>query len=499
MFKIIIQNFHLEKVFWIVKTKLKFMILVGLICGVIAGVVGLMVKKETYMAQISMYVYSSPDYITDNGINLSTADISSASGLLNSYMQILKSDSFLKSVVEEAELDPRLYDEAVLRDEISSAAVGGTAVFKVYVVDSDPYNAMLIANTIGKLAPQKIISIVKSGGIEILDEATLPTYPYESTKIIVFVAIGVFAGGFLSLMFFLIRGFLDTRYRRLYEVQDMFTIPIIGVVPEIEDKNDAGEPDVLLKQDSPFVLKEAYNDLRANLLFLGKGEKCPVYAITGADYDEGKTTTSINIAKEFAMMGKKTLLIDADLRNGNIANELKISAESGLSEYLAGIKDISIKNDTVDKLDVITTGAYPPNPTDLLIGEKWKNLIAEFKKKYEVIIIDTPSIGIVSDGLELVNVATAFVVVIRERSTRFEREELIIRRLEAVDADICGFVYNGISVESEDYNHKDYVNGGDYAKRSDARVQHRKLFKKKSGSADKSNTVKDGDGNNSSK
>ncbi len=499
MFKIIIQNFHLEKVFWIIKTKLKYMVLIGLICGVIAGSVGLMIKKETYLANISLYVYSSPDYITDNGINISSADISSASRLLNSYMQILKSDSFLKSVLEEAELDPRLYNEAVLRDRISSAAVGGTAVFNVYVVDSDPYNAMLIANTIGKLAPQKIISIVKSGGIEILDEATLPTSPYQRTSILLLAAIGVFAGGALSFTFFIIRGFLDTRYRRLYEVQDMFNIPIIGIVPEVEDKDEAGKPDVILSPESPFILKEAYNDLRANLLFLGKGDKCPVYAITGADYDEGKTTTSINIAKEFAMMGKKALLIDADLRNGNIADELKLVCDSGLSEYLAGISDYTICKDSAENLDILTTGSYPPNPTDLLIGDRWKSLISDLKEKYDVIIIDTPSIGVVSDGLEVVNVVTSFVVVIRELATRFEREELIIRKLESIDADICGFVYNGISVDSEDYNHRDYVNGGDYAKRSDARIQRRKIFKKKSGSTDKSNTDKDGDGNNSSK
>ncbi|WP_044913633.1 polysaccharide biosynthesis tyrosine autokinase [Butyrivibrio sp. WCE2006] len=489
MFKIIIQNFHFEKIIWIIKTKLKYMILVGLLCGVLAGVVGLYIKEDTYMAEISMYVYTSPDYITDNGINISPSDISSAGSLLNSYMQILKSDSFLNSVIEEAELNPRLYTTKILKREISSQAIGGTAVFKVYVYDTNPYNAMLIANTIGKLAPQKIISIVKSGGIEILDEATLPTKPYESTSVLKLVIMGVFAGGFLSFVFFMIRGFLDTRYRRMYELQDMFNIPIIGVVPEIEDKNEAGEPDVILRNDSPFVLKEAYNDLRANMLFLNKGEKCPVYAITGADYNEGKTTTSINIAMEFSMMGKKTLLIDADLRNGNIANELKINADYGLSEYLAGIKDLQIKNDVIDKLDVLSSGAYPPNPTDLLVGEKWKSLISELKEKYDVIIIDTPSLGVVADGLEVVNVATSYVVVVREFATRFEREELIIRKLEAVDADVCGFVYNGISVNSEDYNHRDYVNGGDYAKRSNTRVQHRKIFKKKSGSTSKSDTA----------
>ncbi len=470
MLKTIINNFHLEKLLWIIRKKLKYMIFVGLIFGAIAGGAAYMTRSDVYAAVISMYVYSNPDYINDNGINLSTSDLNQASGLLSSYMQILKSDGFLKSVIEEAELNPMYYTVNRLKANISASAVSGTAVFKVTVKDANPYNAMTIANTIGKLAPDKIINIVKAGGIEILDEATLPTAPYESTSVILMIAIGCVAGGVLSALFFIYRGLMDTTYRRIYEVEDMFDIPILGMVPQITEKDENGEVKVLLNDESPFILREAYNDIRANLLFLGKGEKCPVFAITGADYDEGKTTNSINVAKIFAMMGKKTLLVDADLRNGNIADEFGIKNSKGLSEYIAGISSLKIHENKEPNLDIITTGAFPPNPTDLLISEKWKKMIEEKKEKYDVIIIDTPSIGVVADGVEVVNVATAFVVVIREAVTRFEREELIIRRLEAVDATICGFIYNGISVKSEDFNHREYTNGGEYGKRSSSRV-----------------------------
>ena len=469
MLKTILQNFHLEKIFWIIKTKLKYMILIGLIVGAITGGGSFLFRQDIYAAQISLYVYSKPDYVNDNGINLSSSDLSEASSLLNSYMQILKSRSFLTSIIEEAELDPRYYTPAYLAKNIQASAVGGTAVFKVTVYDPNPYNAMIIANTIGALAPDKIISIVKSGGIEVLDEAILPTLPYKSTSVKLMALIGVFAGGVLSALFFLIRGLMDTRYRRIYEIEDMFNIPILGMVPLVEKKREDGKPDVMLSPDSEFVLKEAYNDIRTNLLFLG-GNACPVFAVTGADYSEGKTTNSINVAISFSMMGKKTLLIDADMRNGNIAEEFKITEKKGLSDYLANLAELNINREVMPNLDVITTGTYPPNPTDLLLSDKWKRMINNFKGKYEVIIIDTPAIGVVADGVEINNVANAFIVVIREMATRFEREELIIRRLEAVDANICGFIYNGISPKSEDFNHKEYVNGGEYGKRSSAGV-----------------------------
>ena len=161
MLKIILQNFHLEKIFWIIKKNLKYMILVGFITGVLAGVITLITRTNLYAAQISLYVYSNPDYINDSGVNLSSSDLTQASSLLNSYMQILKSKSFLNSVIEEADLDPVYYTPSLLSENIKASAVSGTAVFKVTVYDHNPYNAMNIANTIGKLAPDKIVSIVK--------------------------------------------------------------------------------------------------------------------------------------------------------------------------------------------------------------------------------------------------------------------------------------------------------------------------------------------------
>lgn len=481
MLKTIINNFHIEKLFWIIKSKLKFMILIGLIFGVITGGASFYIRQDTYAAQITFYVYSNPDYIGDSGINLSSSEVGNAAALLPSYLQILKSTSFLESVIDASGIDPLLYTPGVLKKEISASAVSGTAVFKVAVYDRNPYNAMLIANTIGELAPEKIVSVVKSGGIEVLDQAKLPTVPYQSTSVPLMTLVGIVAGCALAVFFFIIKGLRDTRYRRLYEITDTYNIPILGIVPEMEEKDDEGNAKVILKDDSPFVLREAYNDIRTNLLFMGKGEKCPVFAVTGADYDEGKTTNSINLATCFAMMGKKTLLIDADLRNGDIGQIFGQDPKNGLSEYLGGLqKNLNIRKNIRENMDVVTTGVIPPNPTDLLISDTWKNKIAELKNDYDVIILDTPSIGVVADGVEVVNVATAFVVVIREFVTRFEREELIIRRLDAVGANVCGFIYNGMDVRSVDYNHKDYVNGGNYGKRNSSGVQHKKVSKKKS-------------------
>ena len=82
--------------------------------------------------------------------------------------------------------------------------------------------------------------------------------------------------------------------------------------------------------------------------------------------------------------------------------------------------------------------------------------------------------------MELAGISTAYILVVREFLTRLERAEMVVRNLEAVNANICGFIYNGISMKSEDYNHKAFADGGDYGKRDSSSVQHGKIFKKKS-------------------
>ncbi len=457
MFKTIINNFHLEKLVWVIRSKLLYMILAALIGAVALGAYASMTQTSTYQAQISFYVYSNPDYATDTGVNISSSDITQANKLLASYKEILNSATFLNKVIEYTGLEE--YSVAALQRRIKASAVAETAVFKVYVIDANPVNAMDIANAIGELAPDEIISIVKSGGIEVLDEAELPRQPYSSTSVIMYIIIGAAAGVMLVAVYAVIRGLLDTRIRRLYEIEDLFTIPILGTVPQLKPAKKAESVDPVLSEESSFDYKEAYSNIRINLLF-GKGEEnCPVYAISSADCGEGKTITALNLATSYAMAGKKVLLLDADLRNSNMAEFIKdkdLKNKDGLSEYLAGtVNKLNVIHNS-DKLDIVLAGECPANPAELLVCDKWYELIREYKKEYDAIFVDLSSVGIVSDALSLVREATAYILVVREQMTRFEREEMIVRKLEALEANICGFVYNGISVKSPDYNLKRY-------------------------------------------
>ena len=217
---------HLEKIFWIIKSKLKFMILGALIMAILAGAAGYFRQSATYVATISFYVYSSPDYVTDTDVNLDSSELTSAKSLLSSYMQIISSNSFMQKVLDSAEVEGK-YTVKMLQGRIGAEAVENTAVFKVSVYDENPVNAMNIANTIGELAPNEIISVVKSGGIEVLDKAELPTAPFAATSVLKYAVLGGGAGFIILLCVFMFKGLNDTTVRRKYEIEDLYTIPIL--------------------------------------------------------------------------------------------------------------------------------------------------------------------------------------------------------------------------------------------------------------------------------
>lgn len=458
MFETILTNFHLEKILWVFKVKLKYIILVSILFALAAGAYADYSRTSTYVAQISFYVYSNPDYITDSSVNINSSEVSQAKSLLASYMQILRSKTFLEKVREDTGLP---YSASYIRSCISASAVENTPVFVVSVYNPNPVSAMDIANAIGNIAPGEITRIVKSGGIEILDRAELPTAPYQSTNVMKLIILGGIAGFGLATFLCLLRGLLDTTVRKKYEIQDMFNIPILGDIPRLPNSTRRKPFNKILNQESPFALRESYNNIRANLLFTGRGEKCPVYAITSADIAEGKTLNTINVAISYMQLEKKILVIDADMRKSSLSILLDMKEGEGLSEYLAQVVKTPNVRKTFDNLYVLPSGYNPPNPAELLASKRWTELLEYCKTEYDAIFIDLPPVGIVSDAILLAKDVTAYILIVREKVTKFDREQMIVRQLEPLGANICGFIYNGVSMKSEDYTYKNY--GKEYA------------------------------------
>ena len=187
MLETILNNFHLEKILWILRKRIAYIVILGVLGGMAGGAYAYLTDRTLYRAEVSFYVYSDPDYVYDSSINISNSEFTQAKNLVQSYILILKSHTVLEKVLEEAGFD---YGTETLMKMITTSVVENTAVFYVYAYDSDPYRAAELANAIGRVAPKEIGRIVKSGGIEVIDYATLPQSPYSATSLVKYALVG---------------------------------------------------------------------------------------------------------------------------------------------------------------------------------------------------------------------------------------------------------------------------------------------------------------------
>lgn len=208
----------------------------------------------------------------------------------------------------------------------------------------------------------------------------------------------------------------------------------------------------LLTASSTFAVKEAYNSIRTNLLFTQQGEKCPIFVITSPTANNGKTINSANLAINFAQMGKKTLVIDADMRNPSLHKLFSLSSRNGLSEILAGLTDnITVTKTDIENLSVLTSGKIPPNPTELLSSPRMDKLLDFVKEHYDCVFIDTPPINIVTDATVFAQKATGYILIVKTDTTNIPELKTTVSTLQGINANILGFILNDANSEKKKY------------------------------------------------
>lgn len=204
--------------------------------------------------------------------------------------------------------------------------------------------------------------------------------------------------------------------------------------------------------DVQFAVAESYKTIRANIQFLlARKEGCRVITVSSSMSGEGKTTNSINLAISFSQLGKKVLLIDADLRRPSIYKKLKIDNTDGLSGVLAGFASPVDATVSINpNFSVLPSGTTPPNPSELLASREFEALIEKLKDSYDYIIIDTAPVGIVSDALSVGRISDGVLIVVKEKSTTYHDFERVVDALKLAEITLLGVVLNG-SVAREYY------------------------------------------------
>lgn len=203
------------------------------------------------------------------------------------------------------------------------------------------------------------------------------------------------------------------------------------------------------------IAAEAYRALRTNLEFSLANGNLKTILITSSHTSEGKSSTASNLATVFAMQNKKTVLIDADMRRGLQHKNFNVSNKNGLSNYLANInikENEFIKKTSINNLSLITCGAVPPNPAELISSDNMKKLLKELNEKFDIIIIDGAPVLPVTDSVILSSLVDKVVLVASCNETHKEELKTVKETLDNIGANIAGVVLNKVDIEQRGYS-----------------------------------------------
>lgn len=202
----------------------------------------------------------------------------------------------------------------------------------------------------------------------------------------------------------------------------------------------------ILNKNTNFAVQEAYKQLRTNIRFCIRDQKCKKFCLTSGQAGEGKSITLLNLAISISQTGKKVLLIDADLRRPTIARLLVEKASPGLSEVLVG--DVSeqeaIHPGIYPNLDILFSGELPPNPSEILSSERMQELIETCSEYYDYILVDTPPVNVVTDACVVANLLDGVLLLVRESRANKETVRQAINNLQLTGANVLGYILNGV-------------------------------------------------------
>ena len=436
-----------------------------------------------YQSSAMFYVNNNSLSVGNASLSISSSDLVTSRGLVDSYIVILNTKETLDLVIDEAQ-SSRSYSD--LKGMISAGAVSETEIFRVTVTSPDPKEAALLADAISAVLPGRIGSIIEGSSAKIVDtavEASAPSSPSYSKNILIGFALGFL----LSAGLIVIQEIFDTAVHTEEDISETCSEPVLTTVPNLltsshggyeysydrdAEKKKTAQPKTasLFGDNISFAASEAYKLLRTKLQFSFSDEGgCRVIGISSTFSGEGKSLTSVNLAYSLSQLNNnRVILIDCDMRRPTLAEKLNIQKKPGLSSYLSGQSKLTelIQNCGFPKNErafhVITAGQNPPNPVELLSSVRMDQMLEILKKNYDYIIFDLPPVSEVSDAIAVAKKTDGILLVARQNVC--DRNALVdtVRQFQFVDGRILGIVFNCVDGSNGGYYKKYYK--GSYRK-----------------------------------
>lgn len=477
------REISISFLFKVLKKNVAVICIATVLFGIFGGLYSVFFQKTKYTATAEFHVNNilpTAGYVTD-------AMLSAASKIADSCVEVAKKDVLAKKAVEdpEHELDkyfgvPKTQAVSYVKSMISAGKSNtDSQIFYVTVTSQNKdhtYHVILaiqdVMQEVANLVTQSELNSVSAPKLalvtEIEEEKQIKTVTPSHTK---YALLGAILGLVASYAVTFVIAINDTKIYGEETVKQNFSQPVIGAIPQWMAESDMDSrklshkkriardvgkttrryTDKLITKDTPFAITESFKLLRTNLCYSIAADSCPVFAITSDYSGSGKSLVSANLAVTFAQLGKRTLLVEGDMRCPDLRHIFgEESAHSGLSELLSGnvekTADATVST-SYDKLSVVFSGRIPPNPTELLGSERMKALVDEWKASYDVVIIDLPPVHEVADACVISPLVSGYVLVARTEHSEINSLAASVDSIKRLHGTVCGFVVNDINIK----------------------------------------------------
>ena len=299
------------------------------------------------------------------------------------------------------------------------------------------------------------------GNVRIIDTAVEPIKPIAPKKLQILV-LALFLGAFLGTLVALLRNMLRSGIKDSSQIENELDLPVYATVPRstIQEsrvqllKKKKNIP-ILAVKNSDDIAIESLRSMRTAIHFALSSAKNNIIMISGPAPELGKSFISINLATILAQSQKRVLLIDADLRRGYMHKYFNYDTQPGLAEYLNGQQPLEsiVRNTEVENLSIMSRGKSPSNPSELLGTAKFAEMLQDLSSQYDHILIDTPPVLAVTDGIIISQYAGVNLVIARYAKTQMKELELTINRFEQAGVKVNGFILNDIQREAGGYGY----------------------------------------------
>ncbi len=305
----------------------------------------------------------------------------------------------------------------------------------------------------------------------ILDRALLPHTPIKpkrETLVFIGLLLGFIAGIFVAF----IRVFLDTKIQNENDISQSVDYPILGSIPHLDVTEEGWKGKIKVFEEVKSAVAESFRHLRSNLQFISKQEGSQIILLTSTVGQEGKTTIAVNLAAIMSLSKKRTIIINLDMRKPTMHEKFDLPNQAGMSELLnerVQLDDV-IQETRYPYLNIISSGVIPPNPSELIQSEKMYEILEQLKHDYDMIILDTPPIGLVTDVKELMYYVDINIYIVRADYSRKEFLENLKKFNFTKKVQHLGIVLNDVKPKKGNYGYYTGYGYGYYEEKKSKRT-----------------------------